>query len=106
MDEVPEYNVTFRKVLVGNDPEVCARVSDEDERLVETVEAIRSQIVERSKGVHGSLDAIPNGHFMEIEFLAEGESIQGVVFLTPYLPEKFVATLHRILRGVGIENMV
>ncbi|MGH8112143.1 MAG: hypothetical protein ACREPL_09460 [Rhodanobacteraceae bacterium] len=103
---MPEYNVTFRKVIVGNDSEVYARVSDDNPRLVETVESIRSQIVERSKGARGSLDAMPNGHFMEIEFLAEGESIEGVVFLTPYLPEKFVAVLREILLGVGIENMV
>ncbi|MGH8117734.1 MAG: hypothetical protein ACREPY_05935 [Rhodanobacteraceae bacterium] len=103
---MPEYNVTFRKVIDGNESDVYARVSDADPRLVETVEAIRSQIVERSKDVRGSLDAMPNGHFMEIEFLAEGESIQGVVFLTPYLPEKFVDTLREILLGVGIENIV
>lgn len=103
---MPEYNVTFRKVIDGNESQVYARVSDDNQRLVETVEAIRSQIVERSRGVHGSLDAMPNGHFMEIEFLTEGESVQGVVFLTPYLPEKFVATLREILLGAGIENMV
>lgn len=103
---MPEYNVTFRKVIDGNESQVYARVSDADRRLVETVETIRSQIVERSRGVQGSLDAMPNGHFMEIEFLAEGESVQGVVFLTPYLPEKFVVMLREILLGVGIENMV
>lgn len=103
---MPEYNVTFRKVIDGNESQVYARVSDADQRLVETVETIRSQIVERSRGVPGSLDAMPNGHFMEIEFLAEGESVQGVVFLTPYLPETFVATLRDILLGVGIENVV
>ncbi|HEX7325447.1 MAG TPA: hypothetical protein VF292_08865 [Rhodanobacteraceae bacterium] len=103
---MPEYNVTFRKVIDGNEPDVYARVSDTDSRLVAAVEHIRSQIVARTRGVAGSLDAMPNGHFMEIEFLVDDATTRGVVFLTPYLPEKFLVTLREILADAGIENVV
>lgn len=103
---MPEYNVTFKKVIQDNVAEVHANVSERDPDLIAMVDLIRSQIVARSKGTPGSLDAIPNGHFMEIEFLVEGEAVHGVVFLTPYLPDTFVAVLRKVLEGVGIEAIV
>lgn len=106
MGSVPEYNVTFRKVIADNESQVYARVSDDNKYLIEMVETIRSGIVERSKATKAGLDALPNGHIMEIEFLADGESIQGVVFLPAYLPGKFVAMLREVLQDVGIDNVL
>lgn len=92
--------------MVGDQPEVYAQVSDTDAQLVATVEAIRAQIVERSHAAQAGLASLPNGHFMEIEFLAEGASVHGVVFLTPFLPDKFVLLLREILAEVGIEHVL
>lgn len=103
---MPEYHVTFKKVIQDGASEVFAQVSDADPDLIQMVDLIRTQIVSHSRGTKGSLDAIPNGHFMEVEFLVEDESVHGVVFLTPYLPEAFVATLRQVLTGVGIEAIV
>lgn len=100
-----EYNVTFRKVIVGDEPDIFARVSATDEVLVNTVETIRSGIVAGAKNRELDLSAIPNGHFMEVEFLLEGRSIQGVVFMTPYLPDKFMAIIREVLAEVGIQNV-
>lgn len=101
-----EYNVNFRKVIANKESQVYANVSDDNKHLVETVEIIRSEIVERSRATNAGLDGIQNGHFMEIEFLAGDDSIQGVVFLTPYLPDTFVAMLREILQDVGIEYVL
>ncbi|TAN07547.1 MAG: hypothetical protein EPN38_04925 [Rhodanobacteraceae bacterium] len=103
---MPEYNASFKKVIKDNASDVYAQVSEDDADLIQMVEMIRSQIVARTRGTRGSLDAIPNGHFMEIEFLVEDQSVHGVVFLTPYLPDTFVAVVRKVLLGVGIEAMV
>lgn len=103
---MPEYHATFRKVIEGDTADIYAQVSENDPDLVQMVDMIRSQIVARSSGTKGSLDAMPNGHFMEIEFLIEEDSVHGVVFLTPYLPEAFVVVVRKVLEGVGIEAIV
>lgn len=103
---MPEYHVTFRKVLAAGGADVEAQVSDDDEILVQAIETIRSRIVDYSRDVKGALDALPNGHFMEIEFIVDDESVHGVVFLTPYLPDTFVAILRSALAGTGIDAVV
>lgn len=103
---MPEYHVSFKKVATAAGADVHAQVSDDDEVLIHAVEAIRSRIVEYSGNMRNGLDALPNGHFMEIEFLVEDESVRGVVFMTPYLPDAFVTVVRKALAGVDVENVV
>ncbi|MDN5863663.1 MAG: hypothetical protein L0I62_00375 [Gammaproteobacteria bacterium] len=100
-----EYHVAFRKVIIGADPDILARVSDTDDLLVDTVETIRAGIGDSAREAQFDLNAIPNGHFMEIEFLLDGQAVQGVVFMTPYLPDRFVTIVREVLSQVGIENV-
>lgn len=100
-----EYRASFRKAVTGENPEIVVKVSRDEASLVEAVETIRSRIMGEVALAKVDLSAIPNGHFMEIEFLVGPDSVRGVAFTTPYLPAKFMAIVQDVLADVGIENV-
>lgn len=100
-----EYHADFRKVTNGDEADVVARVSENDPQLVEAIEAIRSQLVERATQAGIDLGVIPNGHFMELEFIVRDGFIQGVAFTTPYLPGKFKGIIQTVLAEAGVEHV-
>lgn len=101
-----EYHVNFKKVGGDDVHEVNAEISEDDPELIEAAEAIRSEIVARTRDLPGGLKSIPNGHFMEIEFLVDADSAHGVVFLTPWLPARFADVLREVLNDAGIDQVL